>query len=98
MDITNNNTAFFGYTDPTEVNNRQEISYTTYNYINPENYFNQSYNENITNTYDIKYLPETNEISNNNLISFQKQLIQKKTIKIILIILTLQILKIIYQI
>ena len=40
MDITNNNPSFFGYTNPTEVN-RQEISYTTYNYINPENYFNQ---------------------------------------------------------
>ena len=77
MDITNNNPAFFFYTNPTEVN-RQEISYTTYNYINPENYFNQPYNENITNTYDIKYLPETNEISNNNPYKFSETINSEK--------------------
>ena len=65
--ITNKNTTFSIYSNPTEAN-KIEYSYAANNDINLESHFNQPYIENISNSYDINYLPGTsgtNETYNN---------------------------------
>ena len=62
--INNKNTSSFRYTNPSE-DNKLEYSYTTNNNINLESFFNQPYIENTSNSYDINYLPITNETNNN---------------------------------
>ena len=63
-DFTNKNANFGEYTNPIEVN-KPEYIYTTSNDIGLETYFTQPYNENNNNSYNISYLPGTNEIYNN---------------------------------
>jgi hypothetical protein len=63
-DFTNKNGEFGGYTNPTEVN-KPEYAYTTSNDIGLEAYFNQPSTENNNNSYNISYLPGTNEVYNN---------------------------------
>ena len=56
--------AFGGYTNPAEVKNPEYV-YTTSNDIGLETYFNQPSTENNNNSYNISYLPGTNEVYNN---------------------------------
>ena len=74
---TNKNTEFFGYTNPNPVS-KQEYSYTTNNDINLESYFNQPYTENNSNSYDINYLPITNETNNNYSYTFPETINSEK--------------------
>ena len=63
-DFTNKNANFGEYTNPIEVN-KPEYIYTTSNDIGLETYFTQPYNENNNISYNISYLPGTNEVYNN---------------------------------
>ena len=74
---TNKNTEFFGYTNPNPVS-KQEYSYITNNDINLESYFNQPYTENTSNSYDINYLPITNETNNNYSYTFPETINSEK--------------------
>jgi len=63
-DFTNKNATFGEYKNPIEVN-KPEYVYTTSNDTGLESYFNQPYNENNNNSYNISYLPGNNEVYNN---------------------------------
>ena len=63
-DFNKKNTNFGEYTNPIEVY-KPEYIYTTSNDVGLETYFNQPYNENNNNSYNISYLPGTNEVYNN---------------------------------
>ena len=65
-DFTNKNANFGEYKNINTIEvNKPEYIYTTNNDIGLETYFNQPYNENNNNSYNISYLPGTYEVYNN---------------------------------